>query len=93
MKRALPEDFQKVCEMMLSGELDGDDVRSLLMTISGQGSLQTAVDTSERLHIGAALRAHHFDLSRTAEAIGLSQTTLLRKMQRLGISRSPSVST
>lgn len=89
MKRVSPENFQKMCALMLSGEFDDEDVQNLLMLHSGQGSLQTVVDTSEKSYIQGVLRAHHFDYLRAAEVLGISSTTLWRKMRRLGLNRFP----
>ncbi len=48
-------------------------------------TLETAVNDAEKRAISAALEASPNDLSRVAEVLGVSATTLWRKMKRLGL--------
>ena len=51
----------------------------------GQRQLQDVVDDAEREHIEATLREVDGNKERAAEALGLSATTLWRKMKRLNV--------
>ena len=51
-------------------------------------TLENAVNDAEKRAISAALEATPNDLSRVAEALGVSATTLWRKMKRLGLKTS-----
>ena len=48
-------------------------------------TLETAVNDAEKRAITAALESSPNDLSRVAELLGVSATTLWRKMKRLGL--------
>jgi len=48
---------------------------------------QQPLQRAERDTLLAALEAHHWHVSRTAEQLGISRNTLYRKLQRHGISR------
>ncbi len=52
---------------------------------AGQRELQDVVDEAEREHIEATLRNVDGNKERAAEALGLSSTTLWRKMKRLSV--------
>jgi len=52
---------------------------------SSDGSLQAVVDAAERQHIEKTLREVVGNKERAAEILGLSSTTLWRKMKRLGV--------
>jgi len=54
----------------------------------GRG-LTAVVDQAERQAIEAALQEHDGNRERAAEMLGISPTTLWRKMTRLGISFDP----
>ena len=57
------------------------------------GSLADAVNEAERRAISAAIDKYPVDLGKVAESLGVSATTLWRKMKRLGIkSHSDAVS-
>ncbi len=51
----------------------------------GQRQLQDVVDEAERAHIEATLREVDGNKERAAEVLGLSSTTLWRKMKRLNV--------
>ncbi len=51
-------------------------------------TLETAVNDAERRTISVALEHFPHDLSRVAETLGVSATTLWRKMKRLGLKTS-----
>jgi two-component system response regulator HydG len=61
---------------------DGGPTRS---SDSGQRQLQDVVDDAERAHIEATLREVDGNKERAAEVLGLSSTTLWRKMKRLNV--------
>jgi two-component system response regulator HydG len=52
------------------------------------GTLADAVNDAERRAIAAALEKSPNDLARVAEQLGISATTLWRKMKRLGLKTS-----
>jgi two-component system response regulator HydG len=61
---------------------DGSPPRS---SDGGQRQLQDVVDEAERAHIEATLREVDGNKERAAEVLGLSSTTLWRKMKRLNV--------
>ena len=57
-------------------------------TLTGH-TLADIVDDAERHAVEGALKAHDGNRERAAETLGISATTLWRKMSRLGISFDP----
>jgi transcriptional regulator with PAS, ATPase and Fis domain len=54
---------------------------------AGEGySADLTLEQLEALHIRRVIRHHHGNLGRTAKSLGISRTTLWRKMKRYGIS-------
>lgn len=72
---------------MLSGEIDNAAIKALLrrpVTIPVE-NLQTVLDRVEKETIEAAILTCNGNKDKVADILGLSPTTLWRKMRRLGI--------
>ena len=70
-----------------------------LPTISSTSTVLTAaagprptLDDFERELVAITLRTHHFDKSKAAEALGMSERTLYRRLKKHGIGHLPRVS-
>jgi two-component system, NtrC family, response regulator HydG len=78
----LPEDFP----LSLAGAARGPSAEATSADASPlPSSLARAVEEAERRTIAAALGRHPQDLARVADELGVSGTTLWRKMKRLGL--------
>ncbi|MBX5483522.1 MAG: sigma-54-dependent Fis family transcriptional regulator [Myxococcaceae bacterium] len=82
----LPEDFP-----LRPKRLADSNGTTRVPTTTPQPSLAQVVDEAERRAIQSAVERHPEDLAMVAEELGISSTTLWRKMRRLGI-RTPASS-
>jgi two-component system response regulator HydG len=86
--RELENIVEQAVALSAGGVISIDDILTQAPTKRGSHSEQTladVVDEAERKAVGAALQAHGGSRERAAEALGISPTTLWRKMTRLGI--------
>ncbi|QRK13768.1 sigma-54-dependent Fis family transcriptional regulator [Archangium violaceum] len=83
----LPEDFplRPSARVAASGSLGAPPAPSNTDTSTQIPTLAEAVEEAERRAIAQALERHGMDLGRVAEELGVSSTTLWRKMKRLNL--------
>lgn len=94
--RELRNLVERLVVLMGDGPVSGEDVRAVLYTgiaVEGEeepedsATLAEATNRLQRRMIQTAMETHH-NTYRAAEALGISQSTLIRKARRLGISAS-----
>jgi two-component system response regulator HydG len=86
--RELENIVEQAASLAPADEITADDVvlgEDVAAPASGPGTLKDAVDAAERRAIEAAMTQHPGDLAAVARDLGVSGTTLWRKMKRLGI--------
>ncbi|MCC6648595.1 MAG: sigma-54-dependent Fis family transcriptional regulator [Polyangiaceae bacterium] len=86
--RELENLVEQAVALTVDGVISADDIvpqSAPRPTAAVSRSLAAAVDAAERDAIEAALKEHQGSRERAAEALGISATTLWRKMTRLGI--------
>ncbi len=86
--RELENLVEQAVALTVDGVISVDDIvpqSAPRPTAAVSRSLAAAVDAAERDAIEAALKEHQGSRERAAEALGISATTLWRKMTRLGI--------
>jgi two-component system, NtrC family, response regulator HydG len=79
----LPEDFPLRSQAPLAQSVGG--TASLDASSTRAPTLAEAVDDAERRAIAQSLERHGADLARVADELGISSTTLWRKMKRLNL--------
>jgi DNA-binding NtrC family response regulator len=93
----VPEDLRQVDGEEVASENVGDELELSMSTLSevlglqGDGdtplSLKNFRETAEKAYIAAVLRAQNWNVSRTAEILGVERTHLHRKLKLLGLQR------
>src|SRR5690606_16681044 len=90
--RELENMVEQGVALAVNGVVELDDIippearRDSVSTTPGtHETLQDAVDRAERIHIEGVLREVDGNKERAAEILGLSATTLWRKMKRLNV--------
>ncbi len=81
-------EIRLVMERLVALTADGAELRRLPFALEGAPrprSLPEALEAEERRRVLDALHSHNWNKQRAANALGTSRTTLIAKMQRMGI--------
>jgi len=81
-------EIRLVMERLVALSADGAELRRLPFALEGgprPRSLPEALEAEERRRVLEALDSHNWNKQRAANALGTSRTTLIAKMQRMGI--------
>ena len=79
--------------MINAGIFDGDIVivrqQAVAESAGTDGKLQSVVKNSEAQTIPLALGDHHWNVAKTARALGISRASMYEKMRKFSIKRPP----